>query len=441
MRKHIITGLISCLVLLATSCEKYVEGINVDPNNFTDAPGELIIGQAQLSWLLLAEGESARLSGIFTDQFTGFSNQYINFNAYDVTASDFNGVWSNGYSVGLAQTRIVQEKAIESGNNILLGVSQIVEGALVAEMAALFGDVPYSQSIRPTEFPNPVYDDQRAVLDAAQLLFTEGIANVGTARVRDFFGPPIFVSNNATWAEIGHSLKARYYLLTKEYSNARTEAKLGIQAVDRSLLAFHSDTDGQRNLFYQFGIEQRGGYLTATRSYLRKLINLSDITADRILFTPGEQERFAVYFQGNELNYNEGGYFAKEASYPIIDWVENQLILAECEVRLGNNTGAQEAFNKVREQHARTYQSSFPTVNIGGTTLLRVILEEKYISLIGSLQVFHDMRRTQNILNIPIKNTTASKLPQRFIYPQDELNTNQNFPGLVNIFQETKINQ
>lgn len=417
-----------------------MEGINVNPNNFTDAPGELIIGQAELSWLLLAEGESARMSGIFTDQFTGFSNQYINFNAYDVIASDFNGVWSNGYAVGLAQTRIVKEKATASGNKVLVGVSQIVEGALISEMAALFGDVPFSQSINPSEFPNPSYDDQKSVLDAAQLLFSEGIANVGNARVIDFYGAPIFVSNNALWSEVGHSLKARYYLVTKEYTKARDEAKLGIGAVDRSLQAFHSDTDGQRNLFYQFGIEQRGGYLTATRSYLRKLINLSDVTADRLLFTPGEQERFAKYFQGNELNYSSTGYFAKEAPYPIIDWYENQLILAECEVRLANDASARTAFNAVRQQLERVYGGSFPTVEIGGSTLLRVILEEKYITLIGSIQVFNDIRRTKNLLNIPIKNTTANKIPQRFIYPQDELNTNKSFPGLVNIFQETKVN-
>lgn len=435
MKKFFLIGL-----LLFSSCKSYVEGINENPNNFTDAPGELIIGQAQLSWILLAEGEAARLCGMFTDQFTGFSNQYINLNQYDVTASDFNGVWSNGYSVGLAQTRLVQEKARESGNTVLLGVSQIVEAALISEMAALFGDVPFSQSIRPTEFPNPSYDNQTEVLDAAQNLLSEGIQNVGNARVRDFFGEPIFVGNNALWAEVGQSLKARYYLLVKDYAKARDAARLGISSADRGLLASHADVEGKRNLFYQFGIEQRGGYLTVTRSYLRRLINLSDFAADRVLFTPGEAQRSAVYFQGNELNYTDTGYFSKASSYPIIDWVETQLILAEAEVRLGNSAAARTAFNAVRRNHASTYNGSFPEVDISGSTLLRVIMEEKYISLIGSLQIFHDVRRTNNLLNLPIKNNTAPGIPQRFIYPQSEINTNTNFPGIVGLFERTRIN-
>ncbi len=431
---------LSLLLLGNFSCKKYVEGLNDNPNSFTDAPGELIIGQAELAWVLMGEGETARLSGVFTDQFTGFSNQFTNFDSYDMKSTDYDGIWSNAYSGGIAQTRIVQQKALESGNKVLLGVSQIIEASLISEIAALFGDAPYAQSSQPVEFPNPAYDDQKSVLETAQALFSQGIENVGNGRVKDFYGSPVFVSNNATWAQVAHSLKARYYLIAKDYTKARAEAKLGISAVDRSLMVFHSDTDGQRNLFYQFGVEQRGGYLTATRSFLRKMINLSDITADRILYTPGEQSRFAKYFAGNELNYADNGYFGKSASYPLIDWIENQLILAECEFRLGNEDGARTAFNAVRTELGKRYSDDFPTVTIGGNTLLKVILEEKYISLIGSIQVYHDARRTNNILGIPIKNSTTNKIPQRFLYPQVEINTNKSFPGVISQFTATKVN-
>ena len=68
------------------------------------------------------------------------------------------------------------------------------------------------------------------------------------------------------------------------------------------------------------------------------------------------------------------------------------------------------------------------------------ILEEKYISLIGSLQVFHDARRTNNILGIPIKSPTATSLPQRFLYPQSEIGSNENFPGVIDLFTATPVN-
>jgi hypothetical protein len=433
--------LIIVLSFLAFSCEKYSAGLNVDPNNFTDAPGESIIGQANLTWVLISEGEAARMAGIFTDQFTGFSNQFVNFEVYDVKSADFDGIWNSNYSGGIAQTRIVQEKAIASGNTRLLGVSQIVEAVMAAELAALFGDVPYSQSAQPVTFPNPKFDDQLEVFAAAQNLLSKGIENVGNARVADFYGSPIFVSNAAIWSEVAHSLKARYFMITKEYSKARTEAKLGITTVDRSLMAFHSDIAGQGNLFYQFGIEQRGGYLTATRSYLRKMLNPSDNSVGRILFTPGDEVRYNQYFQGNELNYGITGYFGQAKSSPIVDWYENQFILAETELRLGNEGGARTAFNAVRKELAKKYSASFPEVQIGGNTLLKVILEEKYVTMVGSPQVYNDLRRTNNLLNIPIKNSLAKNVPQRFLYPEVEINTNKSFPGVIGLFVPTKVNK
>jgi hypothetical protein len=437
MKKVIIV--VCCF--FAFSCEKYSEGLNIDPNNFTDAPGESIIGQANLTWVLVAEGEAARMSGIFTDQFTGFSNQFINYEVYDVKSSDFDGIWNNNYAGGIAQTRIVQEKARGSGNTRLLGVAQIVEAVMGAELAALFGDVPYSQSALPVDFPHPAFDKQVDVLQAAQNLLSEGIGNVGNARVADFYGSPVFVANGALWSEVAHTLKARYYLLVKDYAQARDEAKLGISRVDRSLMAFHSNLAGQGNLFYQFGIEQRGGYLTATRSHLRKLLNLSDSSIGRILFTPGEEARFNHYFSGNELNYGEEGYFGQASEFPIADWYENQFILAESELRLNDATAARKSFNAIRNELAKKYSAEFPEVAIGGNTLLKVILEEKYITMVGSPQVYNDIRRTQNLLDVPVKSSLANTIPQRFLYPEVEINANDSFPGVIGLFVPTAINK
>jgi starch-binding outer membrane protein, SusD/RagB family len=434
-------SLIILFSVIALSCEKYSAGLNVDPNNFTDAPGESIIGQANLTWVLISEGEAARMSGIFSDQFTGFSNQFVNFEVYDVKSADFNGIWNSNYSGGIAQTRIVQEKATALGNARLLGVAQIVEAVMAAELASLFGDVPFSQSAQPVAFPNPKFDTQLEVLAAAQILLSKGIENVGDARVADFYGSPVFVSNAALWSEVAHSLKARYYMITKEYTKARSEAKLGISTVDRSLMSFHSTVAGQGNLFYQFGIEQRGGYLTATRSYLRKMLNLSDNTVGRVLFTPGDEVRFKHYFQGNELNYGVTGYFGQANSFPIVDWYENQFILAEAELRLGNEVAARTAFNAVRAALAKKYNASFPEVQIGGNTLLKVILEEKYVTMIGSPQVYNDLRRTNNLLNVPIKSSLAKTIPQRFLYPEVEINTNKSFPGVIGLFVPTTVNK
>ena len=48
MKKYKIILMLIAIGFSAVSCEDFTDGINVDPNNFTGAPGALIVGQAEL---------------------------------------------------------------------------------------------------------------------------------------------------------------------------------------------------------------------------------------------------------------------------------------------------------------------------------------------------------------------------------------------------------
>ena len=51
------------LLISTVSCEDYSEDLNTDPNNFTDAPGSLVIGQAELEVItkeIIPENVTAR---------------------------------------------------------------------------------------------------------------------------------------------------------------------------------------------------------------------------------------------------------------------------------------------------------------------------------------------------------------------------------------------
>jgi len=427
----------------SVSCEDYTDGINVDPNNFTSAPGNLIVGQAELVVVVLSGSNSSRFAGMWVDQFTGSDRQYITVNNYGVTASDFDDVWDDVYADGAAQARIAKESGAESGDVLLEGVATVMEAILMGETAALFGDIPYRTAFDYTTNPDPTYDAQAQVLGDVQGLLSQALAKVGTdATVASVYGAPVFVANSATWAEVIHSLKARYFMITKEYASAHGEALQGISSADGDLLSSHSSASGARNLYYQFIIEQRGGYLTANGS---NLTNLMTGVRARELDTPGDAARFDYYFEtiGSdlELNTSAGGMFAIDASFPIVSWVETRLIEAEAAAQLGLDTEAQTPFNTVRAYLADKYDASFPGTTSTGTQLWMEIMEEKYISMPGSLQIYHDVRRTKNALGVPIKNAAASTIPQRFYYPQVEINANDNFPGLVDLFEPTPVNK
>ena len=71
------------------------------------------------------------------------------------------------------------------------------------------------------------------------------------------------------------------------------------------------------------------------------------------------------------------------------------------------------------------------------------IMEEKYITLIGELTSYHDLRRSGNLIGVPNKttgSTAATGYPQRFLYPQDEVDTNENVPSpLPTFFEPTPL--
>jgi hypothetical protein len=71
--------------------------------------------------------------------------------------------------------------------------------------------------------------------------------------------------------------------------------------------------------------------------------------------------------------------------------------------------------------------------------LLKEILTEKYVSLFGQLEPFCDIRRTKNLIGVVP--TFGTKLPERFLYPQDEINTNSNTPSGADLFAPLELFQ
>jgi hypothetical protein len=54
------------------------------------------------------------------------------------------------------------------------------------------------------------------------------------------------------------------------------------------------------------------------------------------------------------------------------------------------------------------------------------ILVEKYASLFGQLETYSDLRRTKNAIGVPLN--TGTQMPQRFLFPQSEINSNSKVP-------------
>ncbi len=172
------------------------------------------------------------------------------------------------------------------------------------------------------------------------------------------------------------------------------------------------------------------------------------------------------------LNTGANGFFAADTDFPLVTFEETQLILAEALLRISQNPkfiAALAALNQVRNYHQiNAYQASGTAVyesyeridfdagqllNPTGLppeeALLKEVLTEKYLSLVGQIESFNDIRRaktlagSRNVIGVPSRNSNAPSIPQRLPIPQSEINTNANsnaeqLPGL---FEPTPVNQ
>lgn len=458
MKKILIIS--SLFFLFATSCKKLNNGVNVDPNNPTDIGTryDLLINGAELSTIIFFEGNNARLGGMWTRTFTGSDRQYQSLYNYNTTSGDYDDNWERLYAYILPNAKIAEQKATELNDKTSAGIAQTLQAMALGTATALWGDIPFTEAGDPVKFPTPKFDAQTTVYTGLQSLLDKAIANlnanVGTGPgAKDFF----YLGDRLKWMAAAYTLKARYYLHTKQYDLAVTNASLGISSAANNMVAPHGNAPGSDlNLYYAFLARDRFAYMSAEGSFAASLliahnsVKTNETGRYNYLFKP------LVY--SLDPNYSSTGFFKTNGFFPILTYQNNQLILAEANIKKASPdaNAALAALNSVR-----AYYNAGGSVNTGSTVisttgakylpyvladfptnadLLREILVERYLSLIAQVEQYNDIRRTKNYLGIPpVKGTV---IPQRFLYAQSEINTNPNTPVLTaaDLFKPTPVN-
>jgi hypothetical protein len=365
----------------------------------------------------------------------------------------------------------------------MVGIAQVMQAQAFGTLAALFGDIPFTEA-GDDNFSTPKFDGQISVYTNVQKLLDSAIANLNSGVGASPGAKDIFYGGNrALWAKAANSLKARFYMHTKEYDKAAAAAVLGITSASDDMMAPHGESYNQDfNLYYSFCVYDRDSYMWADDAVAPRLL---DPTAAeyRGNSKTSEEARFNYYYSPGGIGYSalyelnilcdfdwgvpteENGFFGGNTAFPLVTYAETQLILAEAKMRQNDFSGALSALNDYRSflddggtigtGYLDLYESNYePYVsadfetggeeNNGGTkeaSLLEEILEEKYVSMIGQLEQFNDTRRTNNALGLTP--ATGSSIPQRFFYPQSEINTNPNTPAQTpaDLFAKTPVNQ
>lgn len=467
MKRLYTTGVSLLLSLWVSSCSSIVDNLNIDPNNPTSSTASLLLTGTEIANMATQEGMASRLTTIWDGYLTGADRQWLDYYNYNVSAGIYDTDWNLVFAGVNANALLTIEQANALGNRKMAAIAKILRANALATGTELWGDIPFDQAGNNALYPNPAFESQATVYTKLIALLDDAIADLnsglGTVSTEDIH----FGGDATKWKQVAYTLKARLLTDTKQYDAAYTAATSGISAYANSLYAPHGTTANvNQNQFYTFLTIQRTGDIYAVGAYNVGLLNPAD-TRYRGNSKTIETARYRFYYLENGVNTpgkiepntsssaTASGFFAQAASFPLVTYQENILTLAEMALRSGK--GFATALG-----HLNTYRAFLngggyisPTYLTSGTykydayvaadfasggienadgltadnALLREILQERYVSFYGQHIGWDDERRTRSeAVGIKLTPNTGSQLPWRFIYSQNELNSNASAP-------------
>ncbi|MBL0024810.1 MAG: SusD/RagB family nutrient-binding outer membrane lipoprotein [Saprospiraceae bacterium] len=171
---------LTLLFFSTIGCEGLVEDINDNPNQISsdnfDA-GVLLLKGIELANVSVQVGHQTRIGGMWSGQTIGISLLYKSIYEYNLSAEETDNIWQNAYQgiVKQARTMIKQTETSPKAAQYS-GIVKVIEANAIGTIASLFGDVPYSQ-ISDDAVDDPVFDGQKAVLQACRLLWMKPLLN------------------------------------------------------------------------------------------------------------------------------------------------------------------------------------------------------------------------------------------------------------------------
>lgn len=462
MKRTLIYIIAAALTL--TSCESVVEGLNKNPNAIEtgDIEAGLYVNTPELALVSIVRGLDGRMASLWTGQIVGVAQFPLAYYNYQLTESTFG---FSGYADVITQCRHIQKAAPD--NALYQGITRVLEAYLFSFYASAFGDIPCREVATDVEYPK--FESQKSVFGYCQQRLDEAVASLQSVSQPSYRQDYIYNGNVEGWREAAYTLKARIYLLTKDYDQAYQAALKGISAPANSMLFRPVDDNqtGNKNNWYQYS---QNAYFGTENSEGRQTF-LFDVLDGRHNGKTDETARKAYYYIDPTNSSVNHGIASALQPEPLLTYEENLLILAETAVRTRSLDEGLTWLNQLRRyydeggavnsyygQYAYNYDAytieDFDTgglLNADGLqpqrALLREIILERYITGFTQFIPWDDARRLRGAgegdiaVPIPLNTATATAHPERFFYPETEMLANPNAPTDPGLYSPTEINR
>ncbi|MEK7718235.1 MAG: SusD/RagB family nutrient-binding outer membrane lipoprotein [Bacteroidota bacterium] len=235
------------LLIQMTSCLNLTE-LNVSPNSPVDVSSNYI-----LTYVLTNTAKTYKSLGDHKTGVAGVS-QYNQMGTNDGMPEVNQYLWTSGSWAGyynlLRNVKIINEKSITEKNKLFEAISLTLRAFLYGTLTDLFGDVPYSESMKATEgIYFSKYDDQKDIYkgvltdlkNAETILGDPGIANYKISSSADV----MYGGDAVKWRKFVNSLRLRYSmrLINKKADMSALGIDLVAEFNSAAALAFTSNSD------------------------------------------------------------------------------------------------------------------------------------------------------------------------------------------------------
>ena len=302
--------------------------------------------------------------------------------------------------------------------NSFLGIAKTYKALLLGELAAMYGSIPISI----TGLEDPSFVDFATAMAKVQTLLSESLTHFAAAgAVKQDLN---FGGDGPKWIAAVNSLRARYYLISKDYANALTATNSGMTA--GSLNGIYTDNANEWSPWGHWTLSEAGEPLRGEKTFVDLLKAEAGDKRLEEYFIPNDGANywgFAAHGQKGDSNETKLSslvsmkkYGAYGDDFPLISANENLLIQAECMARAGNAAGAVTNVNVIRKAAG--------LANFSGSTpaaIITEVLKQKYLTLFLEGQSFYDARRVGVL--------PSATSPKRWVYPKSEKNANPNTPA------------
>lgn len=216
---------LASLLLFTVQCEIIGDDKLESPNNLPPSAvdPDFLLNQIQLEarsvFRTAADvgGEMTRMKYMFGDTYA---------NAF--SPNSFNGIYNNAYADQFIDTENLLAITEERGFSIHSGMAKILKANTMITLVDMFGDVPFSEALDPTNL-NPGLDNGQDVYAAAIALLDEGIADLAAGEAasapvpaNDFY----YTSEDdlddkvEAWTRAANTMKLKAFLNTGNASGA-----------------------------------------------------------------------------------------------------------------------------------------------------------------------------------------------------------------------------